>query len=79
MSTDRPAWEYATARKSAQRIPITNEPRPERAAGVPEPPSPPDDQPDDADLEQRRVRVTDPSLDTHTNQRLTGEVARAAG
>ena len=79
MSTDRPAWEYADGPKVGEEIPITNQPRPERAAGVPEPPSPPDAQPDDADLEQRRVRVTDPSLDTHTSQMLTDEVRDVLG
>lgn len=79
MSNQRPAWEYADGPEVGHEIPITNEPRQERAPGVPQPPSQPACEKETAELEERDVTVADPGLDAEANERLTEEVRDVLG
>jgi hypothetical protein len=78
--TERLPWETAGGPEVGKDIPITGEPRPELAPGVPAPP--PEEQPDSHEnrqLEEREVVAEDPELSPETNQRVTEELREVVG
>src|SRR5947209_20019659 len=74
-------WELADGPLVGKDVPITSEPRPEVAPGVPAPPPSEanSDGSEDQVAEVREVRSEDPELSSETNRRVTEELREVIG